>query len=151
MLRNARRPIKVLLAFILFSLMNSVVLAQRQKKAPNFHPEKWHTEDLNRYLALQNQLDRRSMRELAKSAVGSKAMIAGTSEPFAIHAGMEVLKHGGNAADAALATSLAQIALTAGAAVSYAGIMTAVYYDAGSKRVFTLDAGYNTVRNEKDP
>jgi len=78
-------------------------------------------------------------------------MIAGTSEPLAIHAGLDVLRHGGNAADAALTTALAQIALTAGAAVSYAGIMTAVYYDVASGKVFTLDAGYNTVQNEKDP
>ncbi len=78
-------------------------------------------------------------------------MIAGTSEPFAIHAGLDVLRHGGDAADAALTTSLAQIALTAGAAVSYAGILTAVYYDAASGKVYTLDAGYNTVQNEKDP
>ena len=78
-------------------------------------------------------------------------MIAGTSEPLAVHAGLEVLKHGGNAADAALTTSLAQIALTAGAAVSYGGIMTAVYYDAASAKTYTLDAGYNTVQNEKEP
>ena len=83
--------------------------------------------------------------------MASKVMIAGTSEPLAVHAGLEVLRHGGNAADAALTTSLAQIALTAGAAVSYAGIMTAVYYDAASGKVYTLDAGYNTVRNEKEP
>ena len=87
--------------------------------------------------------------EPQRSAVSSKAMIAGTSEPLAVHAGLEVLKHGGNAADAALTTSLAQIALTAGAAVSYGGIMTAVYYDAASGKAYTLDAGYNTVKNEK--
>ena len=40
--------------------------------------------------------------EPQRSARSSKAMIAGTSEPLAVHAGLEVLKHGGNAADAAL-------------------------------------------------
>jgi gamma-glutamyltranspeptidase len=89
--------------------------------------------------------------EPQRSAVSSRAMIAGTSEPLAVHAGLEVLKHGGNAVDAALTTSLAQIALTAGATISYAGIMTAVYYDAASGRVYALDAGYNTVQNEKEP
>jgi gamma-glutamyltranspeptidase/glutathione hydrolase len=86
-----------------------------------------------------------------RSAVSHRAMIAGTNEPAAIHAGLEVLKHGGNAADAALTTSLAQIALTAGATVSYAGILTAVYYDAASGKVYTLNADYNTVRNETAP
>jgi gamma-glutamyltranspeptidase/glutathione hydrolase len=46
-----------------------------------------------------------------------------------------VLTRGGNAADAVLTTALAQIALTAGSAISYAGIMTVVYFDAGSGKV----------------
>jgi gamma-glutamyltranspeptidase/glutathione hydrolase len=89
--------------------------------------------------------------QLPKTAESTKAIIASTSEPLAIHAGLEVLKHGGNAADAALSTSLAQIALSAGAAYSYAGIMTAVYYDAASAKVYTLNATYNTVKAEMDP
>ena len=78
-------------------------------------------------------------------------MIAGTSEPFAVHAGFEIMRHGGNAADAALTTALAQVALTAGSAISYAGILNAVYYDAASGKVYTLNASYNTVQNEEDP
>jgi gamma-glutamyltranspeptidase len=35
-------------------------------------------------------------------AVGSRGMIVATAHPFAIHAGLEVLKHNGGAADAAL-------------------------------------------------
>src|SRR5262245_65249244 len=50
-----------------------------------------------------------------------------------------------------MATSLAQIALQAGAPTSYAGILTMVYYDAASKKVYSLNAGYNTVLEEKDP
>jgi len=73
-----------------------------------------------------DQWDGRKRIEPQRSATGSKAMIAGTSEPLAVHAGLEVLKHGGNAADAALTAALAQVALTAGAAISYAGILTAV-------------------------
>jgi len=78
-------------------------------------------------------------------------MIAGTSEPLAVHAGLEVLRNGGNAVDAALTTALAQVTLTAGATISYAGIMNAVYFDAKSGKVHTLNASYNTVQNEKDP
>ena len=78
-------------------------------------------------------------------------MIAGVTNPFAVHAGMEMLKAGGSAADAALTTVLAQVALNAGAAVSYAGILTAVYYDAGSKKVYSLNASWNTPKDETDP
>ncbi len=52
----------------------------------------------------------------------------GGTNPFAVHAGMEMLRAGVSAADAALTTVLAQVALDAGATVSYAGIFTAVYY-----------------------
>src|SRR5579863_1111466 len=76
-------------------------------------------------------------------------MVSGTSNPFAVHAGLEALKNGGTAADAALTTALTQIALFAGATISYAGIMTAVYFDASSGKVHTLNAAYNTLKNER--
>jgi gamma-glutamyltranspeptidase/glutathione hydrolase len=130
-----------------------VLLAQIPQAAAQYPPNKWTKQDLEHYLQLQYGLDAETRKKVEppKSAEGSRAMIAGTSEPFAVHAGLEVLRHGGNAADAALATSLAQVALTAGAAISYAGILTAVYYDAASGKVSTLNATYNTVRNETDP
>ena len=46
---------------------------------------------------------------------------------------------------------LAQVALNAGATVSYAGILTAVYFDASSKKVYSLNASWNTPKNETDP
>jgi gamma-glutamyltranspeptidase / glutathione hydrolase len=48
---------------------------------------------------------------------------------------------------------LTQIALNAGAAYSYAGIMNAVYYDAASDKVYTLNCQlqYCAVQNEKEP
>jgi hypothetical protein len=49
-----------------------------------------------------------------------------------------MLKSGGSAADAALTTALTQVALSAGAAVSYAGILTGLYYDANSQTVYSL-------------
>src|SRR5262245_25826882 len=98
-------------------------------------PSDWPNEDLVRHLNFQNPAAR---GQLPKSAEGTKGIIASTSEPLAIHAGLEALKHGGSAADAALTTSLAQIALSAGSAYSYAGIMTAVYYDASTAKVYTL-------------
>jgi gamma-glutamyltranspeptidase/glutathione hydrolase len=111
-----------------------------------FDPEKWPEGDLDRYLQLQTGFGRG-----ASEAEGTKAMVAGTTDPFAVHAGLEVLKNGGNAVDGALTASLAQVALNAGATVSYAGYLTAVYYDAASGKVESLNAGYNTVRGELDP
>jgi len=89
-------------------------------------PDQWPKEDLARYLALQNGIDPQTGKRLEtqRSAVSSKAMIAGTNHPLAIPAGLEVLKLSGSAADAVGATSLAQIALSAGAAISFAGILT---------------------------
>ncbi len=109
-------------------------------------PAPWPAEEVARYLKLEG-----TRRASEPPAVASKAMIVGTTNPFAIHAGLEVMKRGGNAVDAALTTSLAQIALNAGAAVSYAGMLTAVYYDASSGRVHTLNASFNTVRGEDSP
>jgi gamma-glutamyltranspeptidase/glutathione hydrolase len=118
-----------------------------------FMPDQWPEQDLNRYLAIQSTVDPRSQQrtQLESPDNSTAAMIVGTSEPLAVHVGLEVLEHGGNAADAALTTVLAQVALTAGATVSYAGVLNAVYFDAAAGKVHTLNAGYNTSRNEKDP
>ena len=35
--------------------------------------------------------------------------------------------------------------------ISYAGILMMIYYDAADKKVYSLNAGYNTVQEEKDP
>ena len=84
-------------------------------------------------------------------AVGSEAIITGTTGEPAVRAGLEALRQGGSAVDAALVTSLTQICLAAGAWVSYAGFMTLVYYDAESGEITNLNAAYNTVLGEDDP
>ena len=119
-------------------LLVSIMLAQSG-------PER----DRDRYLAFDtgpvpDLLPQRTLRS-------SKAMIAGVTNPFAVHAGLEAMKRGGSAADAVLTAALAQIALNAGATVSYAGILTAVYYDADSGKVYSLNASWDAPRNETDP
>ena len=47
--------------------------------------------------------------------------------------------------------ALAQVALTAGAPISYFGIMSLVYYDAGTDSVHTMNAEWTTVLGEDDP
>ena len=84
-------------------------------------------------------------------ATGENGVIAGTTGAPAVHAGLTVLEEGGNAIDALLTTSLAQIALATGSWVSYAGIFQLVYYDAASGEVYNLNAGYNSFLGEDDP
>src|SRR5512139_1700288 len=92
---------------------------------------------LNKQFGLQNVL-----------AEGKNGVIAGTTSASAERAGLEALRQGGSAVDAVLATSLTQISQAMGSWVSYAGIFTMVYYDAGSGRFYNLNAGYDTVLGE---
>src|SRR5262245_55662488 len=109
-------------------------------------PEAWPPGELEKYWQLQHDYQR------PHPAVESdKVMVAVSSDAFSARVGLEALRQGGSAADAALATSLAQVALEAGGPTSYAGIMTMLYYDAASKKVYSLNAGYNTVLEEDDP
>lgn len=109
-------------------------------------PRKWGVGEravydwLNRQFGLQNVLAR-----------GKNGVITGTSSAAAERAGLEALRQGGSAVDAAIATSLAQIALSMGSVVSYAGILSMVYYDAGSGKIYHLNAGFNTVLGENEP
>jgi gamma-glutamyltranspeptidase / glutathione hydrolase len=106
----------------------------------------WPKGELEKYWQLQITTNRPN-----PAVEGSKGMVAVTTEAFAARVGLEALRQGGSAADAALATALTQIALRAGSLISYAGIMTMVYYDTASKKVYSLNAGYNTVLEEKEP
>ena len=82
---------------------------------------------------------------------GTNGLIAATTAGKAIDAGLAVLKEGGSAADAAIATALCEIVHAGGSYVSFAGPMMMVYYDAATGSVFYLDAEYNTPLEEKDP
>ena len=89
--------------------------------------------------------------EIASMQTQPKAMIVGTTSPTSIRSGLDAMKKGGTAADAVLTTALSQIAMCAGCWVSYAGRMTATYFDAESSRVHTLNACYDAPRNETEP
>jgi len=82
---------------------------------------------------------------------GRNGVIVGTTGPLAIHAGLQTLKKGGSAADASLATALAQVVECGGSYVSHAGILSMVYYEADTGKVHYLNAGFNTLLEEKDP
>ena len=87
----------------------------------------------------------------AQTLRGTNGMISATVSPTAVEAGLEALRHGGNAADAAATVALTQVTTQLGSVVSYAGILTVLYYDATTGKISSLDAGYNSYRGEADP
>jgi gamma-glutamyltranspeptidase/glutathione hydrolase len=80
-------------------------------------------------------------RASAGVATGSSGAVTVAYNGLAARAGLEALKQGGNAIDAAMTTVLAQVALTGGAPISYFGIMSLVYYDAATGDVHTMGRG----------
>ena len=110
-------------------------------------PSKWNPADRERAEKLEMGVFAPSVREIE----GRSGLVSNTGSPIAVHAGIEALKQGGTAADAAATVALTQIAVEMGSVVSYAGIFDMAYYDARSGKVFCLDAGWNSYRAETDP
>ena len=130
----------ILIVAILVALVHGLAGAQ-----PELSPAEWPAAERERYEQLQQRGGG------AWFADSETAMIVSSSNPLATHAGLETIRQGGSAADAAIATALAQIALMGGSWNSYAGIFNMVYYDAETKKVYALNAGFNTVLAEDDP
>ncbi len=86
-----------------------------------------------------------------RTVEGRSGYVAATLSPIAAHVGIETLRQGGTAADAALATALTQVTTSLGSIVSYAGVLQLVYYDARTHRISSLDAGWNGYANETSP
>jgi gamma-glutamyltranspeptidase/glutathione hydrolase len=63
---------------------------------------------------------------------------------------MDILDHGGSAADAALASALARITYNMGWIVSFAGIYEMVYYEASTGKVYSLNACFKNPLEEDD-
>src|SRR5258706_7000153 len=78
--------------FLILSVVSVGPCAQAPEATAQFNPDHWSKEDLSRYLALENGFDPdlRKIVEPQRSATSSRAMIAGTSDPLAVHAGLEV-------------------------------------------------------------
>jgi gamma-glutamyltranspeptidase/glutathione hydrolase len=110
-------------------------------------PEAWSPGEYDRYFGLNQKFDGGTRVEGA----GEHGIITGTTGPLAIHAGLNVLRSGGSAADAVIATSLAQITLAAGSWVSFAGFLNGLYYDAASGKVYALNGAFAIPKEETDP
>jgi gamma-glutamyltranspeptidase/glutathione hydrolase len=109
-------------------------------------PSRWPAGDYEAYMNEQA-----SIRTQACVARGRQGAVSVSYNAFAARAGLEALKQGGNAIDAAMTTALAQVALSAGAPISYFGIMSLVYYEAKTGEIHTMNAEWNTVLGETDP
>lgn len=85
------------------------------------------------------------------AAVAENFMILDLNDPRAAYAGYKILEAGGDAIDAALGTAFTSIVFKVGSETSFAGIMNLMYYEEATGKVYNMNAGYNSVLNEKDP
>jgi len=77
--------------------------------------------------------------EQTRSEVLARHGIVATSQPLATEAGLEMLRKGGNAADAAVATA-AMLGLTEPESAGIGGDMEAIYYSARDHKAYGLNA-----------
>jgi gamma-glutamyltranspeptidase/glutathione hydrolase len=110
-------------------------------------PNKWKPEDKAR----AEQAEMVPWPSQARVIEGQSGLVAATMSPIAVRAGVEALRQGGTAADAAATVALTQITTALGSYVSYAGILQLVYYDAASGKVSSLNAGWGSYLGETDP
>lgn len=115
------------------------------EETANLDPSTWR-DDYRRYMDAQ-AVDRAQ----AGVATGKNGAVTVAYNGLAARAGLEAMKQGGNAMDALLTAALTQVALTAGAPISYFGILSLVYYDAESGEVHTMNAEWNTLLEEHQP
>ncbi|PYT14968.1 MAG: hypothetical protein DMG59_15470 [Acidobacteria bacterium] len=85
-------------------------------------------------------------RELASSRVS----MVSSAHPFATDAGLEMLRRGGNAMDAAIAATMVTAVVDVGLS-SFAGGGTFTYYDSKTKRTIVLNFEPNAVKEDVMP
>jgi len=136
----------ILSVICLFALLIFPLGCKKELSDVDLSPASWPEEELQKYKELN-----KTFNEPAPYVASEKGMIVGTTGSLACRAGLEALMQGGSAVDAAMTTAMTQICLAAGSWVSYAGIMTMVYYDAKADKAHYMFAGYNTVQEETDP
>ena len=74
-----------------------------------------------------------------RSMVVARGGMVAASNPLAAQAGLDILRRGGNAADAAIATA-AVLNVTAPASTGHGGDCFALFYDAHTRQVTALTA-----------
>ena len=132
------RPLVLLIAFALIA---------GSTFAASFSPANWPADER----AALERLEERNTPDAYRVVEGDNGLVAGTMSPTSVRVGLDVLKQGGNAADAATAVAVTQVARSLGSFVSYAGIAQILYLDARSGKVYSLDAGWASYLGEADP
>jgi gamma-glutamyltranspeptidase / glutathione hydrolase len=125
----------------------AVLLASAPLAAADLSPGSWSPQERSELQHREQSPWPTSARDLE----GRSGYVAATLSPIATHVGIETLRQGGTAADAAVATALTQVTTSLGSIVSYAGVLQLVYYDARTHRISSLDAGWNGYANETTP
>ncbi len=128
---------------LLTSISIGFLISTADTSEVDLRPTAWPPGDLEHYSALQSTSQRDH-----PPAEGVKGMVVGTTGSLAIRAGVEALRQGGTAIDAACTTALAQITLIAGATVSFAGKMALVYYDAETGDIHYLNGAWDIPRGQ---
>lgn len=125
----------------------AAMAANASASAADLSPDHWPA-------ATRAELEQRQLASFptsARSIQGGSMLVTGTLSPIAVHAGMEALRQGGTAADAAASVALTQVATNLGSVVSYAGVSQLLYFEARTKKVHALDAGWASYQLETDP
>jgi gamma-glutamyltranspeptidase/glutathione hydrolase len=128
------------------SIVLNAVLCTQLVIGQDLSPNKWKPDE--KAQAEQAEISPTPLQ--AKIVEGKSGVVSGTMSPIAVQAGVEALRQGGTAADAAATVALTQVATAFGSYVSYAGIMELVYYDAKSGKVYSMNAGWNSYLGETD-
>jgi len=134
-------PNRPLVLLIAFALMVGWI------RAASFSPANWPADER---VALE-RLEERNTPDACRVVEGGNGLVAGTMSPTSVRVGIDVLKQGGNAADAATAVALTQVARSLGSYVSYKAdakaLMTAppLIMGKGTRKVEFLipERGYN--------
>ena len=129
------------------SIVMGMVLIPESGFGVDLSPGKWKADEKAR----AEQGEQTPWPLQGRVVEGQRGLVTGTMSPIAVHAGVEALRQGGTAADAAATVALTQIATALGSYVSYAGVLELVYYDAKSGKVTTMNAGWNSYLGETDP
>ena len=115
--------------------------------AGHLSPDQW----LPRDRAFVEELQLIGWPATTRRVEGRSGLVTTTTSPIAAYAGINALRAGGTAADAAATIALTQATTALGSYVSHAGIVQALYYEACSGKIQALNAGWNTYRQETDP
>src|SRR5262245_22256908 len=125
----------------------AAIIAISSAAAPtDISPATWPKGEYERFLAAQSVDHTR-----AGVATGTNGAVTVAYNGIAARAGLEALKRGGSAIDAAMTAAVTQVAATAGAPTSYFGLLSLAYYHAKTGKVHTMNAEWNTVRGETSP